>query len=321
MSTLAGTPPVGSTTQWLGPIAGGLRRLFGRDILAIGSILVLALLVVLSVLAPVIAPHDPLAISADNLVPPSPAHPFGTDEFGRDILSRVLWGGRVTLLSAAVGVGISTCIGVPLGLLAGYSSRWISSVIMRAMDVMLAFPGLLLALIIVTIIGPGAVNVMVAIGISFIPVFARVVFASTLAAKVHDYVVAARVVGCSPFRITVWHILPNVLTQIIVIASSAIGWAILQAATLNFLGFGVRLPTPEWGADLSSGRNWLGVAWWLATFPGVAITIAILASNYLGDAIAQILEPHSRGREEALQLTVSTVAPTVAPTISSGGGS
>src|SRR5205807_6168669 len=180
--------------------------------------------------------------------------------------------------------------------------RWISAAIMRAMDVMLAFPGLLLVLIVVTIIGAGLVNVMIAIGISFVPVFARVVYGSTLAAKGQDYVLAAKAVGCSPLRIIAVHILPNVTTQIIVIASSAIGWAILTATTLNFLGFGVKLPTPDWGADLAAGRDWLGVAWWISTFPGLAMTVTILAANYLGDHVAAILEP--RGR---LALTIGRI--------------
>lgn len=246
---------------------------------------VLAAIIVLVLLAPLVAPYNPTQITADTLVGPSWHHLFGTDQFGRDILSRVIWGGRLTLLAAAAGVGISVGVGVPLGLLAGYSSRWISSVIMRAMDVLLAFPGLLLALVIVTILGRGLGNVIVAIGVSYIPVFARVVYASTLAAKGKEYVSAVRVMGARPARIMGRHILPNLTSQIVVIATSAIGWAILLAATLNFLGFGVRLPTAEWGADLSAGREWLGPAWWISTFPGIAIAVTILAVNFLGDSV------------------------------------
>jgi peptide/nickel transport system permease protein len=278
--------------------------LFAQDRFAVFAAAALTLIALLGILSPWIAPHDPLAISTDNLAAPGTAHPFGTDQFGRDILSRVLWGGRLTLFTAVAGVLVSTCIGVPLGLLAGYSSRWVSSVIMRAIDVLLAFPGLLLALVIVTVIGAGVLNIVVAIGVSFIPVFARVVYGSTLAAKGRDYVMAARVVGCSPTRVMIRHILPNVATQIIVIASSAIGWAILLAATLNFLGFGVRLPTPEWGADLSSGRNWLAAAWWLSAFPGLAITVTILAANYIGDQVASVLEPRGGLRQDVQRIGV-----------------
>jgi ABC-type dipeptide/oligopeptide/nickel transport system permease subunit len=218
------------------------------------------------------------------------------------MLSRVVWGARLTLLAALVGVAISTGLGVPLGLVAGYSTRWVSFVIMRAMDVLLAFPGLLLALLIVTILGAGLGSIMVAIGISFIPVFTRVIYGSTLAARELDYVLAARALGAGPLRIMARQILPNVVSHIIVIASSAIGWAILTATTLNFLGFGVHLPTPEWGADLAAGRDWLGVAWWICTFPGLAMTVTILAANYLGDHVAAVLEP--RGR---LALTIGRI--------------
>jgi ABC-type dipeptide/oligopeptide/nickel transport system permease subunit len=288
-------------------MAQAARALFQGDRFGVASLCFLALVVLLAILAPVIAPYDPVHITSDNLAPPSLRHPFGTDQFGRDMLSRILWGARLTLLAPVVGIGISTLLGVPLGLLAGYSNRWLSGLIMRAMDVMLAFPGLLLALIVVTVLGSGLVNVMLAIGIAFIPVFARVVYGSTLAARGQDYVLAARAVGCSPLRIMALHILPNVMTQIVVIASSAVGWAILTATTLNFLGFGVKLPTPEWGADLAAGKDWLRLAWWTSTFPGLAITAVILASNYIGDQIAAALEPHSHWRDRVQQVGVEAL--------------
>jgi peptide/nickel transport system permease protein len=286
----------------LGRLLSQLQRSWHQDRLGVAAMAVLALIVLDAVLAPLISPNDPIKVSSDNLVGPSWRHLFGTDQFGRDIFSRVLWGARLTLLAPVVGIAISTAVGVPLGLLAGYAGRWMSGLIMRTMDVLLAFPGLLLALIVVAIIGPGLLNVMVAIGISFIPVFARVVYGSTLSAKGQDYVMAARTVGCSPLRIMGRHILPNVMTQIVVIASSAIGWAILTAATLNFLGFGVKLPTPEWGADLAAGKDWLEAGWWISTFPGLAITVTILAANYVGDNVAAALEPHSHWRENVQQV-------------------
>jgi ABC-type dipeptide/oligopeptide/nickel transport system permease subunit len=285
-------------------VARAARALVRGDRFGIAALCFIALVVVLAVLAPVIAPYDPVHITSDNLAAPSPRHPFGTDQFGRDVLSRILWGARLTLLAPVVGIGISTLAGVPLGLLAGYSSRWVSGLVMRVMDVMLAFPGLLLALIVVTIIGSGPVNVMVAIGIAFIPVFARVVYGSTLAVRGQDYVTAARSIGCTPSWLITRHILPNLATQIIVIASSAVGWAILTATTLNFLGFGVKLPTPEWGADLAAGKDWLRLAWWISTFSGLAITMVILASNYLGDQIAAAIEPHSHWRDRVHQVGV-----------------
>jgi ABC-type dipeptide/oligopeptide/nickel transport system permease subunit len=283
-------------------VARAARALVRGDRFGIAALCFIALVVVLAVLAPVIAPYDPVHITSDNLAPPSPRHPFGTDQFGRDVLSRILWGARLTLLAPVVGIGISTLAGVPLGLLAGYSSRWVSGLVMRVMDVMLAFPGLLLALIVVTIIGSGPVNVMVAIGIAFIPVFARVVYGSTLAVRGQDYVTAARSIGCTPSWLITRHILPNLATQIIVIASSAVGWAILTATTLNFLGFGVKLPTPEWGADLAAGKDWLQLAWWTSACPGLAVTAIILASNYLGDHVAAVLDPHSHWRDRVQQV-------------------
>lgn len=280
-----------------GVVAAAGRALLGGDKVGAVALCWLVIVVLVAVLAPVIAPYDPVHITSDTLAHPSLRHPFGTDQFGRDMLSRLIWGARQTLLASVAGIAISTAAGVPLGLVAGYSTRWVSGLIMRAMDVLLAFPGLLLAMIVVTIIGPGLLNVMVAIGIAFIPVFARVVYGSTLAIRDQDYVTAARSIGCTPGWVARRHILPNLATQVVVVASSAIGWAILTATTLNFLGFGVKLPTPDWGADLAAGKDWLQVAWWTSTFPGLAISSVILASNYLGDHVAAVLEPHSHWRD------------------------
>jgi peptide/nickel transport system permease protein len=278
------------------------RALLQGDRVGVAALIFLVLLIAAAAAAPLIAPYDPVHVTTDNLQAPNAHHLLGTDQFGRDVLSRLLWGARLTLAAPVVGIGISTVVGVPLGLIAGYSTRWISGLIMRAMDVLLAFPGLLLALIVVTIIGSGLLNVMVAIGIAFIPVFARVVYGSTLAVRGRDYVTAAQSIGCTGRWIIGRHILPNVATQVVVVASSAIGWAILTATTLNFLGFGVQLPTPEWGADLASGKSWLQVAWWTSTFPGLAITLVILASNYLGDHVAAVLEPDSHWRDVVQQV-------------------
>jgi len=247
---------------------------------------ILLALILASILAPVIAPNDPEDLVATKLMAPSAAHLMGTDQLGRDVLSRVLYGGRYTLLSAAVAVLIAAGAGIPLGLIAGYVRAWPSALIMRVMDVLLAFPGLLLALVIVTIAGQGLSSVTVAIGIAFIPIFVRLVYGAVLSARGADYVLAARLIGCSPGRIVVRHILPNISGQIIVVVSSAFGWAILTGTILNFLGFGVQPPTPEWGADLAASKDWLAQGWWACTFPGLAIAIAILAANYFGDAWA-----------------------------------
>ena len=305
MTTAArGARPSGASAWAARSLATLARALLYGDRAGVGALCFLLLVVAAALAAPLIAPYDPVHVTTDNLAAPSARHLMGTDQFGRDVLSRILWGARLTLAAPVVGIGISTAVGVPLGLVAGYSTRWVSGLIMRAMDVLLAFPGLLLALIVVTIIGSGLLNVMVAIGIAFIPVFARVVYGSTLAVRGRDYVTAAQSIGCTGRWIVGRHILPNVTTQVVVVASSAIGWAILTATTLNFLGFGVRLPTPEWGADLASGKSWLQLAWWTSTFPGLAITLVILASNYLGDHIAAVLEPDSHWRDTVQQVSM-----------------
>jgi len=296
--------PSGASAWAARSLATLARALLYGDRAGVGALCFLLLVVAAALAAPLIAPYDPVHVTTDNLAAPSARHLMGTDQFGRDVLSRILWGARLTLAAPVVGIGISTAVGVPLGLVAGYSTRWVSGLIMRTMDVLLAFPGLLLALIVVTIIGSGLLNVMVAIGIAFIPVFARVVYGSTLAVRGRDYVTAAQSIGCTGRWIVGRHILPNVTTQVVVVASSAIGWAILTATTLNFLGFGVRLPTPEWGADLASGKSWLQLAWWTSTFPGLAITLVILASNYLGDHIAAVLEPDSHWRDTVQQVSM-----------------
>lgn len=293
-TTAAATP-----ARRRGAATAALGALLRGDPVGAVALIWLVIVVLAALLAPWISPYDPVHVTSATLAHPGPRHLFGTDQFGRDMLSRIIWGARLTLLAAAAGIAISTVIGVPLGLIAGYSTRWVSGVIMRTMDVLLAFPGLLLAMIVVTILGSGLLNVMVAIGIAFIPVFARVVYGSTLAIRDQDYVLAARSIGCTRSWVARRHILPNLMTQVVVVASSAIGWAILTATTLNFLGFGVKLPTPEWGADLAAGKDWLQVAWWTSTFPGLAITSVILASNYLGDHVAAVLEPHSHWRDAA----------------------
>jgi len=283
------------------------------------AVLVLVLIVLVSVLASLLAPFAPAATTLDaTLKPPSLTHLFGTDQYGRDVLSRTIWGGQLTLLIGFASVGISAGIGVPLGLAAGYFGRWFGGTVMRLMDILLAFPGLLLALVIVAITGPGLGNVIIAIGVAFIPVFVRLVYSATLAAKQNDYVTAARLVGSGPSGVMGRHILPNIAGQVIVVASSALGWAILTGATLNFLGFGVQPPTPEWGADLASTRDYLNVAWWASTFPGLAITITILAANFAGDYLAAVIDPRHRGLHSAADVAPAALLNTETMTTASG---
>lgn len=248
-------------------------------------------LVLVAVFAPLLAPYDPAALVGPPRQAPGGAFLFGTDQLGRDVLSRTLYGARQTLVIAVLSAVGAAVVGVPLGMLAGYVGRWGGTVIMRLMDVLLAFPGLLLALVVVTVRGPGMVTVILAVGISFTPVFARVIYGSTQRIRNQEYVSAARVVGCGPWRIMSRDVLPVVLTEVVVLLSSAIGWTTLLAATLNFLGFGVRPPTPEWGADLGAGSTYLSQAWWISVAPGLAITATILLANFLGDVMASLLEP------------------------------
>ena len=253
---------------------------------------VLALLLVLAaLLAPLLPLPDPAGLVGPAQQAPSLHHLFGTDELGRDVLSRTIWGTRHTLVTAALSTALAAVLGTPLGILAGYLSRWPSGVVMRIMDVLLAFPGLLLALVVVTVLGPGVTTVVFAVGISFTPVFARVAYGPARSIRAQDYIAAARAVGCSQLRIVRRHVLPVMASEIIVVVSSAIGWTTLLAATLDFLGFGIRPPTPDWGADLAAGVQYLGQAWWISAAPGIAITVMILLSNYLGDFLASMADP------------------------------
>lgn len=268
-----------------------LRRLLRSRNVVFGS-LVLLLIVLLAVLAPSITPFDPTAVAPQrSLRPPDETHLFGTDNFGRDIFTRVLYGGRLSLTVGLISVAIACSIGTFLGVVAGYYGKLADTLIMRLVDVMLAFPGILLALSIVAVLGKSLPNVMIAVGISTIPIFARVVRGSTLSIKQLDYVVAARALGASSGRIILQHILPNVLTPIIVIATNGIAGAIIAGAALSFLGLGAQPPTAEWGIMLSEGRVYLRSASWVTTFPGLAIMITVLAINLLGDGLRDVLDP------------------------------
>ncbi|MGQ9583854.1 MAG: ABC transporter permease [Anaerolineae bacterium] len=251
-------------------------------------------LVLVAILAPFIAPHDPIKQSPNSLEPPSRVHPMGTDLYGRDVLSRIIFGTGISLQIGVIAVAIGGISGVLLGLIGGYYGGWIDMLEMRLIDILLAFPGLLLALSIVAVLGPSVMNLMIAVGISSIPEYARLVRGSVLSAKENVYVDAARVVGCGSTRIMFGHILPNVVAPVIVLATLGVGRAILLAAALSFLGLGAQPPTPEWGSMLSSGRDYLRQAWWVTTFPGLAIVVTVLAVNMLGDGLRDALDPRLR---------------------------
>jgi peptide/nickel transport system permease protein len=260
----------------------------------IGSVVVLVL-VVLALLAPVLAPADPFSMSVTAIMaPPSPEHWFGTDQYGRDIVSRVLYGARLSLQTGLVAVAIAATTGSLLGLAAGYYGNLTDSVIMRVVDMLLAFPGMLLAMAIVAVLGPSLINVMIAVGIGATPTYARVVRSSVLSAKELPYVLAARSIGTSNARLMFVHILPNTMSPIIVLSSLSIAAAILSASGLSFIGLGAQPPTPEWGAMLNQGRTFLREAWWMTTFPGLAIMLTVMSINMIGDGLRDALDPRLR---------------------------
>jgi peptide/nickel transport system permease protein len=258
--------------------------------------LILLLIVVGSALVPqLVTAYNPVKVNIpDRLQSPNLRHPFGTDQYGRDILARVIYGGRVSLVMGAVPIGLAALIGTLLGLIAGYYGRWADLLIMRVIDVWVAFPTILLAMAVVAILGPGMVNIMIAVGIAWVPYYARMVRGSVLEAREQVYIEAARVLGLSGARMMLRHILPNVVAPIIIMSSMGIGGAILTGASLSFLGMGPQSPTPEWGVILADGRQFIRVATWIGLFPGLAIAITVLAANLLGDGLRDLLDPRMR---------------------------
>jgi peptide/nickel transport system permease protein len=268
---------------------------FGRNPAAVISFFVFVVMIVLAIFGPLISPHDPVKVgTGPRLSPPGGAFLFGTDQFGRDDFSRVLYGTRLTLQASVIAVVVAAGIGIPLGLLAGYAGKAVDSIISRFIDILLSFPGILLALVVVAILGTGLAKVQLAVGVSLIPSYARLVRGGVLSAKENLYVEAARAGGCSSVRIATRHILPNLFVPLLVLSTTAIGWAIIIATSINFIGLGVQPPTPEWGADLGSARSYLGVAWWPGTFPGLAILITILSVNLIGDGLQNALDPRMK---------------------------
>ena len=259
---------------------------------ALIGLLILAALGTMAVTAPWLATRDPIRTAArEALQPPGARFLLGSDQFGRDVASRVVYGARVSLLVGLISVSIAVAIGAPLGLVSGYYGGRLDATIMRVMDVLLAFPGILLALAIVSVLSPGLGNVMIAVGLSAVPGYARLVRATVLAAREHLYVEAARALGRRDGGILVRDILPNVVAPLIVTATLGLGGAILSAAALSFLGLGSQPPQPEWGRMLSEGRDYLREAWWISTFPGLGILLTVLAMNLVGDGLRDVLDP------------------------------
>jgi peptide/nickel transport system permease protein len=275
------------------PARRALRRLLARRTAVVG-LAVVVLMVLLAVLAPWIAPFDPLATGfAMVRKAPSGTNWFGTDEVGRDLASRVIWGGRASLAAGVISVSIAVGIGVPLGMLAGYVGGAVDAVVSRITDAMLAIPFLILAIALAAFLGPSLGNAMIAIGITATPIFVRLARGQVLAVRAEDYVEAARAVGNAPARILLRHILPNILPPVIVQATLAIAAAIIAEASLSFLGLGQQPPAPSWGSMLNTAQRFLTQAPWMAIFPGLAIFVTVLAFNLLGDGLRDALDPKS----------------------------
>ena len=271
-----------------------LRRLARRKG-ALFGLAAVALFVLVALLAPWLAPYDPLATSWSAVrKAPSAAYLFGTDEIGRDVLSRVIWGTRASLLAGVVSVSISLALGVPIGMLAGYAGRWVDGVLSRFTDAMLACPFLILAIALAAFLGPSLTNAMIAIGISATPIFIRLTRAQVLAVKVEDYVEAARALGNPHLRIALRHILPNIVPPLIVQATLAIAAAIIAEASLSFLGLGQQPPAPSWGSMLNTAKNYVDQAPWMAVWPGLSIFLLVLAFNLLGDGLRDAFDPRHR---------------------------
>ena len=271
-----------------------VRRL-ARRAGAVFGFAVVVFFILIALLAPWLAPYDPVATSWSAVrAAPSAAHWFGADELGRDVLSRIIWGTRASILAGVVSVSISLALGVPIGMLTGYLGRWVDALISRVTDAMLACPFLILAIALAAFLGPSLTNAMIAIGISATPIFIRLTRAQVLAAKAEDYVEAARALGNPHLRIALRHIFPNIVAPLIVQATLAIAAAVIAEASLSFLGLGQQPPAPSWGSMLTTARTYVDQAPWMAIWPGVSIFLLVLSFNLLGDGLRDALDPRHK---------------------------
>jgi peptide/nickel transport system permease protein len=293
MSSTAAALPV---SRGESPARRALRR-FLRHRLAVFGLVVVVLFVLVAALAPFVAPADPVQTSWTAIRrAPSPAHWFGTDENGRDVLSRVIWGARASLLAGVISVLVALLIGVPVGLLAGLTGGWTDTIISRIADAMLSVPFLILAIALAAFLGPALENAMLAIAITASPIFVRLARGMALDARATDWVEAARALGNPPWRLGLLHVLPNIIPPLLVQATLAIAEAIIAEASLSFLGLGQQPPAPSWGSMLNSAQRFLTQAPWLAVFPGLAIFLVVLAFNLVGDGLRDALDPRSERR-------------------------
>jgi len=289
MERAEGLSPSGLSLAW---------RVMRRNALTFTGFVLVAALVLMALLAPVLAPYPGDAFSDvhpdQQLLRPSWQHPLGTDELGRDMLSRILFGARISLGVGVIAIGLALLIGVPLGLIAGFAGGFLDELIMRVTDIFLSFPSLLLATAIAAMLGPNLTNAMIAIALSWWPWYTRLIRGQAVSLRERGFVEAARSVGVSPFKIITRHILPNALSPVIVQASMDFGSIILTSSSLSFLGLGAQPPQPEWGLLVSIGRNFFLSSWWYVTFPGLAVFLTVLAFNLVGDGLREILDPKTR---------------------------
>ncbi len=273
--------------------AGELWYQFRKNKTAMSGFIIILIFIFIALSSNILSNYDPLKqnISERKLAPFTDSHILGTDDFGRDILTRIIYGTRISLLIGVISVSISLILGLLVGLFAGYFGGWFDKIIMRVMDIMLAFPYILLTIVIVATLGPSLPNAMIAIGISNIPQYALLIRSSVLAEKESEYVLAERSLGAGNMELLFKSILPNCLGPVIVQTTLGIGTAIIESAALSFLGLGAQPPTPEWGLMLASGKEFVANAWWIVTFPGIAILLAVLGFNLLGDGLRDILDP------------------------------
>jgi len=286
--------PVSVGDELESPTRRALRRLFRRKGAVLGLI-VISIFILLALFASFVSPYDPIATSW-TLVrrPPSAAHWFGTDELGRDVLARVIYGARASLLAGAISVSIALTVGVPLGLISGYRGGFLDALISRITDAMLACPFLILAIALAAFLGPSLSNAMIAIGVSATPIFVRLTRGQVMSVKVEDYVEAARAMGNPRWRIALFHILPNIMPALLVQATLSIAAAIIAEAALSFLGLGQQPPSPSWGSMLNAAQRFLTQAPWMAIWPGLAIFLVVLSLNLVGDGLRDALDPRER---------------------------
>ncbi|HEY7030029.1 MAG TPA: ABC transporter permease [Thermomicrobiales bacterium] len=267
---------------------------FLRHRLAVSGVVVIAVMIAVAIAAPVLAPYDPIGLGDVQLAPPSRQHWLGTDDFGRDVLSRLIYGSRISLEVALISVSIALVAGTVIGVVSAYFGGWLDTALSRTNDVIFSFPDILLAIGLMAMLGPSLRNVMIALGIIYTPIFARVCRASTLVVLTHQYLDAARVTGV-PHRMILWrHVLPNILAPLIVQTSVTFAFAILTEAALSFIGLGAQPPTPSWGLMLNAARQLVYTNAWLSVYPGVAIMLAVLSFNFIGDGLQDALDPRAQ---------------------------